>query len=535
MRGVTMFSEIKSNRGFRLPLAVQGIGALCLGLAVVAAVAVFWQGFESLLDAWQTPEYSYGPVIPFLSAYIFLREMKSVPPTDRPVTDRWPGVAVVAVALLIGLLGNIVRISDIITYAFIFWVGGMVLVCFGFRRGWCFWPSVLHLVFMLPLPQFIYWQVSIFLQTVSSQIGVEVIALIGIPVYLDGNVIDLGVYKLLVAEACSGLRYLFPVMSFSFVYAVLYTGPVWHKVVLLLSAAPITVLMNSFRIGVIGILVDNFGIAQAEGFLHVFEGWVIFTACIVILFGLAALMQRLQPNPRPLGETIDLEFSGISRQIRRAGTIVPSPALITAMLLAVTVALGWHLAPAPPLVTVEREPLVLFPDRLGDWHGRSGRIEPTVEQVLGADDYYIAKYTNPAEAQPVDLFVAWYAKQTEGDGIHSPQVCIPAGGWEVSEWATTIVTLATGETVPVVRAIIQKGLVRKLVYYWFELRGRRLTNDYVAKAYTVWDSATIGRTDGAIVRLVTPIGSRESEVAGEARLARFMAESLPLIPRFVPK
>ncbi len=95
-------------------------------------------------------------------------------------------------------------------------------------------------------------------------------------------------------------------------------------------------------------------------------------------------------------------------------------------------------------------------------------------------------------------------------------------------------TLATGETVPLVRAIIQKGMVRQLVYYWFEERGRRLTNDYIAKAYTVWDSATIGRTDGAIVRLVTPIGTRESEAEAEARLARFMAESLPLLPRFIP-
>jgi EpsI family protein len=231
---------------------------------------------------------------------------------------------------------------------------------------------------------------------------------------------------------------------------------------------------------------------------------------------------------------IDLKFSGIGAQMRRAGTIVPSPTLIAATLLGVTTALGWHLAPTPALVTVEREPLVLFPDRLGDWRGQSGRIESKVEQVLGADDYSIAKYTSPDEAQPVEFFIAWYAKQTEGEGIHSPQVCIPAGGWEVSEWATTMVTLATGETVPLVRAVIQKGLARQLVYYWFELRGRRLTNDYVAKAYTVWDSAVLGRTDGAIVRLITPIGTRDGEAAGEARLARFMAESLPLIPRFVP-
>ena len=137
------------------------------------------------------------------------------------------------------------------------------------------------------------------------------------PVFLDGNVIDLGVYKLQVAEACSGLRYLFPIMSFTYVFAVLYRGPVWHKLVLLLSAVPLAVLMNSVRIGVIGILVDRYGIAQAEGFLHVFEGWVIFLSCIAILFGMAKAMQRLSGDRRPLGEALDLDFSGLGAQIAR--------------------------------------------------------------------------------------------------------------------------------------------------------------------------------------------------------------------------
>ena len=139
---------------------------------------------------------------------------------------------------------------------------------------------MLHLVFMLPLPKFLYWKLTTTLQFISSEIGVSLVRAAGVPVYLDGNVIDLGIYKLQVAEACSGLRYLFPIMSFSYVFAVLYRGPVWHKIVLLLAAAPLAVLMNSVRIGIIGILVDRYGIGQAEGFLHFFEGWVIFLSCI---------------------------------------------------------------------------------------------------------------------------------------------------------------------------------------------------------------------------------------------------------------
>jgi exosortase len=105
-----------------------------------------------------------------------------------------------------------------------------------------------------------------------------------VPVFLEGNIIDLGVLRLHVAEACSGLRYLFPIMSFSYIFAVLYRGPMWHKAVLLISAAPITVFMNSVRIAVAGIIAQEYGTDWLDGFTHFFEGWVIFITCVAILF-----------------------------------------------------------------------------------------------------------------------------------------------------------------------------------------------------------------------------------------------------------
>jgi exosortase D (VPLPA-CTERM-specific) len=213
-------------------------------------------------------------------------------------------------ALLFGLFGNLVQIPDLVTYAFIIWVGGVVLTVMGWERGRRHQLPVLHLIFMLPLPQFVFWKLTIFLQLVSSQIGVWFVELMGVPVFLEGNVIDLGVYKLQVAEACSGLRYLFPILSFSYLFGILYKGPFWHKAVLFLMAAPLTVLMNSFRIGMIAVLVNSYGISHAEGFLHFFEGWVIFGACIVVLFLTAIALQRLTPNPLPLADTIDLDTKG---------------------------------------------------------------------------------------------------------------------------------------------------------------------------------------------------------------------------------
>jgi exosortase D (VPLPA-CTERM-specific) len=506
-------------------------------LLIVSAIPVYWLGLVSLGAAWSTAEYSHGPLIPLISLYLFLRELRQAPPVDptAPV-DRRPGIALILFALLFGIFGNLVRIPDIVTYALILWVGGVVLVCMGWERGRRHQLPVLHLIFMLPLPQFVFWQLTIFLQLVSSELGVWFIRLAGVPVFLEGNVIDLGVYKLQVAEACSGLRYLFPILSFSYLFGILYRGPFWHKAVLFLMAAPLTVLMNSFRIGMIGVLVNSYGIEHAEGFLHFFEGWVIFGACIGILFLMAIGLQRLTRDPKPLSETIDLDTTGFAAQLRRLPAIAPARGIIVAALMTLAVSVAFVATPSPTPVAVDRDPFSLFPRDIGSWSGQFQQLEPDIEQVLGADDYINATYQAVGEVGYVNLFAAFYEKQTEGSGIHSPEVCLPVGGWEVFSIDPTPVSIpgTIYGDFTVNRAVIQKGLSKQLVYYWFEQRGKRMTNDYLAKASVVWDSLTMGRTDGALVRFVTPIGPNETEAEAEARMQRFMAEALTKLPRFIP-
>ena len=505
-------------------------------LLCAASIPVFWLGFVSLAEAWSTPEYSHGPLIPVISLYLFLRELRRAPMPAAEVDDRWPGVVVIGFGLLIGVLGNLTAIPDINTYGFIVWVGGVVLTVFGWKRGLTHWAPVLHLIFMLPLPQFVEAQLTTFLQGVSSQLGVWFVDLAGIPVYLEGNVIDLGVYKLQVAEACSGLRYLFPILSFSYLFAILYRGPLWHKAALLLAAAPLSIFMNSVRIGVIGWLVNSYGIEQAEGFLHFFEGWVVFLACVGILFLMAVALQRLTPNPLPLSEAIDLDFQGFAGISTRILTIRATVAMAAAAAITLAVTAATMLSPASDPVPVDRDPFSLFPQRIGEWSGFTTALEPDIERVLGADDYMNATYVAPLAEAPIHMFVAFYNKQTEGSGIHSPEVCLPVGGWEIYSLDNHTVNMPDTPygTFDVNRAVIEKGLSQQLVYYWFEQRGKRFTNDFVAKASVLYDSLTKGRTDGALVRFVTAIRPGETPADADARITGFMEESLGRLPRFVP-
>jgi len=521
------------------PHATARLNAAGFGLflfLIAGSLPVFWIGFASLAAAWSTPEYSHGPLIPVISLYLFLREMRREPQGARAEGARWPGVAVIAAALALAVLGNLTQIADIVCYAFIFWVSGVVLTVFGWRRGLRHQLPVFHLVFMLPLPNFIYVQFSVFLQTVSSQIGVWFVRLMGVPVFLEGNVIDLGVYRLQVAEACSGLRYLFPILSFSYLFAILYRGPLWHKLVLLLSAAPLAVLMNSVRIGVIGVLVNSYGIEQAEGFLHVFEGWVVFLVCVAILFAMAMILQRMTADPLPLSEAIDLDFAGFGGILRRVVAIAPSGALLAAGLLTAGVSAAWHLAPARQVAAVERDPFALYPATLEGWSAYTIPLEPDVEAVLKADDYLNAVFQAPDGRSTVSLFVGYYLKQTGGQGIHSPEVCLPTGGWEIFSIGERSVDMSAAGygRFDAVRAVIQNGTTRQIVYYWFEGRGERIANDFAAKGDVLWDSLLTGRTDGALVRFITPVLPGETEAEAEARLLGFMPLALKPLPRFVP-
>ncbi|MFO6465303.1 VPLPA-CTERM-specific exosortase XrtD [Jannaschia sp. KMU-145] len=511
--------------GIGNPQGTSRLAPLVLLAAVAVAIPLFLDGLASLLAAWSTPEYSHGPLIPLISLFLFLREMRDRPAALDPAPDRRPGLALGGLALIVTLVGNRTGIPDLATYGLILWIMALVLVAMGWRRGRRHWASVFHLIFMLPLPQVMFWQVSTLLQTISAEIGVALVAAAGVPVLLEGHVIDLGVYKLQVAEACSGLRYLFPILSFSYLTAILYRGPFAHKIVLFALAAPLAVLLNAVRIGVIGVLVDRYGIGHAEGFLHVFEGWVIFGLCIALLMGLARLMWARAGVEGPM---LDLDTDGLVAQARRVGRLDGAPALAAlALLTAGAVALD---RPAPAPETIARAPLATFPLAIDGWEGRRSFIDAETLSVLAASDHLAAEYATPDEAAPVSVFVAWYARQTNGAGLHSPEVCLPAGGWEIAD--LSVKTMPQGFDAN--RAVIRKGLDEQLVLYWFEQRGRRMTSDWDAKFWALRDGLATGRSDGALVRFVTAILPGEEIAAAEARLMAMVDAALPPIAAHLP-
>ena len=176
------------------------------------------------------------------------------------------------------------------------------------------------------------------------------------------------------------------------------------------------------------------------------------------------------------------------------------------------------------------EPLATFPIALEEWTGREEwPIEARVLHVLGVDDYLNRAY-RASDGSTATLYVGYFAQQAVGDNIHSPMKCLPGAGWE-PQHAERLRLAVEGRDIVVARVVIAKGLERMLVLYWYQSRERVIAGDYLAKVYKFIDAVTLNRTDGALVRIITPIAdeSAGAERNAEARASRFARIVLPVL------
>ncbi|HSB95461.1 MAG TPA: VPLPA-CTERM-specific exosortase XrtD [Spongiibacteraceae bacterium] len=504
--------------------------------AVVVLVIIFRQSLALMVEWWDTPEYSHGYMIPLVAFFLLWQRLNKLPAaTER---GSWWGVILVIAGLAAFLLGELSAIYTVIQYGFLIALFGLALTFFGGRSMRLLWVVFVYLIFMIPLPSFLYFNLSSQLQLLSSQIGVAVIRLFGISVFLEGNVIDLGSMQLQVAEACSGMRYLFPLMSFGFLIAYLYRGPFWQRATIFLTTIPITIFMNSFRIGVIGITVDRWGKAMAEGFLHDFEGWVVFMGCLSILFLEITIFHLINRDHTRALDRLNLDTPALAIKLAdfHLSAAKQRPFLISVALLVLLAPILVTINERPE-ITPERKDFAQFPLSHNSWVGRTTALDPNILGALKLTDYIQADYLRPDDRIPVNLYVAWYATQKKGASIHSPRSCIPGGGWRVQSLEQrdlASVSHVSGKPLRVNRALIQKGNTSEIVYYWFEGRGRDVTNEYLAKWYIFWDALTRSRTDGALIRLIAYVPDPTKLAAADEQLEQFARDFYPLLPSYAP-
>ena len=190
-------------------------------------------------------------------------------------------------------------------------------------------------------------------------------------------------------------------------------------------------------------------------------------------------------------------------------------------------------------VPPDRSTLAGFPMALGTWQGVVlPPFSPSALAVLGLNDYLTRNYLEPDRAG-VNLYIGYWESQRQGDTIHSPLNCLPGAGWE--PLSQTIISVPdargpVGAAIPVNRVVVQKGLDRDMVLYWYQSHGRIIASEYSSRFYLAVDAVRLNRTDGAIVRIVVPITGDSPEAEQQAQEAgvRFIDALLPVLSPYLP-
>ena len=184
-----------------------------------------------------------------------------------------------------------------------------------------------------------------------------------------------------------------------------------------------------------------------------------------------------------------------------------------------------------------RTPLASLPAQIDGWTGTDDQLDQQTLDILGPGEFLVRDYDNASKPdQPwVNLYIAYFPSQKSGDTIHSPNHCLPGAGWVPISREMIHLTAPDGSSFPVNRYVISKLGERQLVLYWFQAHGREVASEYWAKYYLVADSIRMNRSDGGLVRLMTPMLHGESPAAAQVRMMQLGSQFIPLLDQYIPR
>ena len=205
--------------------------------------------------------------------------------------------------------------------------------------------------------------------------------------------------------------------------------------------------------------------------------------------------------------------------------------LVIVLIICTAVILQAHERPEtiPPY-----QKLDTFPVDLNGWSGTTIPLTPAELATLGPGEFLVRDYQRSAMEPAVNLYIAYFPSQRTGDTIHSPKNCLPGAGWTPEESGHETITAPDGSPMTVNRYIVSKGTEHALVLYWYQAHGRVTASEYWAKIFLVSDAIRLNRTDGALVRVVTPIATG-ADAAAETRALEFTRQILPRLDGYVPR
>lgn len=514
-------------------------------IATLVVLGLLWGLYHGILqhlaaDWYTNPDYSHGFLVPCLAAYLVWERRRQL--AILPAKPSLWGAGLLSAGLLMLTIGAIGAELYLQRTSLILVIAGLVLLVLGrtFLQALAF--PIAFLFFMVPLPAIVMNAIAFPLQLLAAQIATSCLYNLSIPVLREGNIIMLARTTLEVAEACSGIRSLQALLALGTVYAYFSQSLVWKRWTIVLLSLPIAIAANVFRVTGTGVLAEYLGSEAAQGFYHSLSGWLIFVVAFVLLLCCGAVISRIGksggqrriPSASPISE---------QAQLRPSAMKLWPTVVAVAMLLSIWVLLESH--PQEESIPA-RKSFSDFPLAIAErWYGRELELDQKTLDTLKLSDYIMRVYL-PATAgkdnravalekdpaTPVFLYVGYYRSQRTGATYHSPKNCLPGSGWQIVAADRVTVQVPGREPIAVNKVLVEKGLDKELILYWYQDRGRVVASEYWAKAYLIWDAMTSNRTDGALVRLSVPVTTAPDQAFRHA--LGFLQDLWPLLDDHLP-
>jgi EpsI family protein len=490
---------------------------------------LYQNGLTWLFEIWSHNDYSHGYLIPFVSLYIVWEQKKRY--TLLPVTPAYPAAAIV-VLISLGLL-FISRSSAFIQLeaaSLFLIISGILLLLFG-------WPITraamfpwLYLSFALPWFDLFLSRVQPPFQRISAIIGSKLLSLI-YPVYLHDVYIQLPSINMEVARACSGVAFFISVLAIG-IPLVYLTQRSWKRAIVVLGLGLIiTVLANGLRVGMAGIMGENFGPELLHGPSHVLQGWFVAWFGWAGLFIVNWLISRRDTSTAPrLFERWKLQAINNTKQ-DQMGTISPKAIYSVSVILALCAVVTYFLSPRPvPLPN----PLSSLPTQMAVWQGTENDWLDNKSFFPKADDHLERRYDSTQAATPLYLYIAYFEKQTEYKRLVR-QLRLPLHKKTVT---ITLPSSKPGEPPHKVnKTTLIQGGVPYDVFFWYQFsNGKTVTGQNQARLMALQNGILHHRNNGAIivVGIRQNIGGTNISTDVPDSIAKFLKEAGPEVSRLIP-
>lgn len=495
-------------------------------ISIVCFMAAFWAALSKMQLRWANDDNSYCYLILPVFFYLCWEEKKQFQ-LNVFSWNGWGLLAAVCSILLI-FLGELGSAETLLFLGLWGCMTSIIITSYGPRSKRLLFPIVV-LLFIVPLPPFANQLITFKFKLLASALSAEMLRLVGISVLQEGNILDLGLGKLEVVDACSGLRYLMSLVLLALFMGYYFVRQWWKKALLLLMVFPLLIFLNSTRIFMTGILTISGHAELTHGAFHDITGIIFFLVAGIIFYFIAKLLNHIQAPP----------FNGHQREAEPLmaapeGNRLTSLPIILLCLLFLAGGIAFHKIPNAS-TSPHREKFNSFPLSLGPWQGQRHSLSDEILNVLWADDYLNATYVNNDTKNLMYLLIPFYEYQGTRHTAHAPQSCLLGGGFTIKDTQERKIALSDGTSISIMTMQMLKNEDKLLASYFFLQRGRVITNPWLNKYYLMVDAITKNRTDGALVRVEMTIPPNQNVEDASAIQDDFIKKIWPLLKEYVPE